>query len=185
MAAPIPNGANFITMPTNLNITSLRLSQNDSITAFPGPCTCESATAKIMAKKTTWSTSFFAAASAKLCGTVCSRTPENVVFTFASSTPVSAVALARVTPAPGFTRFTATRPTTSAKVVTTSKYKIERKASLPTRFMSSPCPAMPTTSVENRSGTISDLIIRRNTDDSTCRSVAWKPFPSGPWSGKR
>ena len=44
---------------------------------------------------------------------------------------------------------------------------IERSASLPTRFMSSPCPAMPTTSVEKISGTISDLIMRRKIVDST------------------
>src|SRR3954469_18736671 len=34
---------------------------------------------------------------------------------------------------------------------------------------------MPTTSVANSSGTISDLIIRRNTDDKTFRSVAAQP----------
>src|SRR4051812_31396701 len=41
--------------------------------------------------------------------------------------------------------------------------------------MSSPCPAIPTTSVENSSGAIIDLIIRRNTFDSTLRSVAAQP----------
>ena len=35
---------------------------------------------------------------------------------------------------------------------------------------------MPTTSVANSSGTINDLIIRRNTDDSTFRSVAAQPL---------
>src|SRR6266513_1836173 len=49
---------------------------------------------------------------------------------------------------------------------------LERNATLPTRFMSSPWPAMPTTSVPNNSGTISDLIIRRKTFDKTLRSVA-------------
>ena len=38
---------------------------------------------------------------------------------------------------------------------------IDRNARRPTFFMSSPCPAMPTTSVENSSGTINDLIMRR------------------------
>jgi len=38
-APPMPIGANFITIPTNLNITSARLSQNDSMTVFAGPCT--------------------------------------------------------------------------------------------------------------------------------------------------
>ena len=75
MAAPMPNGANFITIPTNLNITSLRLSHAVSMNVFAGPCTWDSATAKMIAKKTIWSTSFFDAASKKLCGTVCSITP--------------------------------------------------------------------------------------------------------------
>ena len=38
---------------------------------------------------------------------------------------------------------------------------IERSASLPTFFMSSPGPAIPTTRVLNSSGTINDLIMRR------------------------
>ncbi len=38
---------------------------------------------------------------------------------------------------------------------------MERSASLPTFFMSSPCPAMPTTRVLKSSGTINDLIMRR------------------------
>jgi hypothetical protein len=38
---------------------------------------------------------------------------------------------------------------------------IDRSASRPTFFMSSPWPAMPITSVLKSSGTISDLIIRR------------------------
>src|SRR5665647_3211917 len=50
---------------------------------------------------------------------------------------------------------------------------IERSASFPTRFMSSPCPAMPTTSVEKISGTISSLIIRRKIVDSTLSDAAW------------
>ena len=39
-------------------------------------------------------------------------------------------------------------------------------ASRPTRFMSSPWPAMPTTSVAKMSGAISDLIIRRKMVES-------------------
>ena len=88
---------------------------------FAGPCTWDSATAKMMAKKTIWSTSFAAAASKKLCGTVCSTTPVNVVCFCANSAPASAVAAARFTPTPGFTMFTARSPTTSASVVTISK----------------------------------------------------------------
>src|SRR3954471_13036008 len=40
---------------------------------------------------------------------------------------------------------------------------IDLSARRPTRFMSSPCPAMPTTSVAKISGAMIDLIIRRNT----------------------
>ena len=50
--------------------------------------------------------------------------------------------------------------------------------------MSSPCPAIPTTNVLNRRGTISDLIMRKNTDDvafsiiATCgKSAAGKAYP--------
>ena len=46
------------------------------------------------------------------------------------------------------------------------------KASRPTRFMSSPCPAMPTTSVPKMSGTMIDLIIRRNTVEIGLRETA-------------
>src|SRR5581483_6887509 len=52
---------------------------------------------------------------------------------------------------------------------------IDRRARRPTRFMSSPWPAIPTTSVANSSGTINDLIIRKNTDDRTFKSVAAQP----------
>ena len=45
----------------------------------------------------------------------------------------------------------------------------------PTRLRSSPWPAIPTTSVANSSGTISDVIIRRNSVERNWRSVAWKP----------
>jgi hypothetical protein len=50
--------------------------------------------------------SFFAAASTKLCGTMCSSIPENEVFVCASSVPVSTVAAARFIPTPGLTMFT-------------------------------------------------------------------------------
>ena len=86
-----------------------------------GPCTFDSATAKMIAKNTTWSTSFFAAASKKLCGTVCSMTPVSDGFVVASSEPSVDETAPRSTPRPGFTRLTATKPTTSASVVTTSK----------------------------------------------------------------
>src|SRR5665213_1010913 len=51
---------------------------------------------------------------------------------------------------------------------------IDRNASLPTRFMSSPCPAMPTTSVEKISGTMSSLIIRRKIVDRILSDAASK-----------
>ena len=75
----------------------------------------------MIAKKTICSTSFFAAASKKLCGTVCSITPVSDVCVVANSAPSFADAVPRSTPAPGFTRFTAMRPTASAIVVTISK----------------------------------------------------------------
>jgi len=86
-----------------------------------GPCTRETATAKMIEKKTIWSTSFFAAASKKLFGTVCANTPERLVCVVASCAPSSADAAPRSTPCPGFTRFTAISPTASAAVVTSSK----------------------------------------------------------------
>ena len=61
-----------------------------------GPCTLDSATAKMIAKNTICSTSFFAAASKKLCGTVCSITPVSVVCVVANSEPSFADAVAEV-----------------------------------------------------------------------------------------
>src|SRR6266480_4796274 len=49
---------------------------------------------------------------------------------------------------------------------------IDLRASRPTRFMSSPCPAIPTTSVPNMIGTMIDLIILRKTVDSGLRLSA-------------
>ena len=110
-----------ITMFTNLNITSDRLSHALSMNVLLGPCTFESATAKMIAKKTICSTSFFAAASKKLVGTVCSMTPVSVVCVAANSAPSFVDAAPRSTPTPGFTMLTASRPTASASVVTISK----------------------------------------------------------------
>ena len=72
-------------------------------------------------KKTICSTSFFDAASKKLCGTVCSSTPLRVVLVAANCEPSFADAAPRSTPCPGFTRLTARSPTTNANVVTASK----------------------------------------------------------------
>ena len=117
----MPNGANAMTSPTNLNITSDNDWHSFSMKSFDGPVTRDSATANRIAKNTTWSTSFFAAASKKLCGTMCSITPVKLTSVFANSAPLSVLATARFTPAPGFTTFTTSRPIASASVVTTSK----------------------------------------------------------------
>ena len=121
IAAPMPKGANDITSPTNLNITSDSDSLALNMKRLLSPCTRDSATPKRMAKKTTCSTSFFAAASKKLCGTVCSMTPENVILVLANCCAASVDAPPSVMPRPGFTMLTASSPTTRARVVTTSK----------------------------------------------------------------
>ena len=64
--------------PTSRNITSLRLSQTDSMTALAGPGTCDSAIANTMANTMICSDSFPAAASKTLRGTLCSSTAANV-----------------------------------------------------------------------------------------------------------
>ena len=82
-AAKMPIGANFITMLVNLNITSDRPSLKPSIVSLARPgLTWVRAAAKSTEKNTTWSTSFFDAASKKLCGTVCSSTPDSVTGAF-------------------------------------------------------------------------------------------------------
>ena len=77
-AAATPNGANFITTPVNLNITSANASQNPSIVSFARPRTCDNPIANSTDQKTICSISFVAAASKKLWGTMCSRTLLNV-----------------------------------------------------------------------------------------------------------
>src|SRR5690349_24163044 len=67
-------------------------------------------------------------------------------------------------------------PFFSTATATTDIYTLSLHDALPiSRFMSSPCPAMPTTRVPKSSGTIKDLIIRRKTLESTLRSVAAHP----------
>ena len=75
----------------------------------------------MIVQNTICSTSFFAAAWKKLCGTVCSSIPDTVVLVAASVVPCSAEPLLTSMPLPGLTRFTAASPTTSASVVTISK----------------------------------------------------------------
>ncbi|MCY1219867.1 hypothetical protein D3C87_1115280 [compost metagenome] len=64
---------------------------------------------------------------------------------------VSSVDASMFMPAPGLSRFTSTRPTTSAMLLTISKYKSASPPVLPTFFMSS-MPAMPTTTVQKMIG---------------------------------
>ena len=109
-----------MTMSVNLNITSFSDSKNFSSGSRFAAGTWVSAMAKSTVKKTTCSTSFFAAASKKLVGTVCSSTPDRVVGVLANCCPASAEP-ASTTPTPGLATLTATRPTRSATVVTTSK----------------------------------------------------------------
>src|SRR6185503_17946515 len=52
IAAPMPIGAYAITMSTNLNITCDRLSQALSMNVLAGPCTRDTATAKMIEKNT-------------------------------------------------------------------------------------------------------------------------------------
>ena len=120
IAAPIPIGANFITMAVNLNIVSASPSQNPSIASLGRPRTCERATAKITEKNTTCSTWFWTAASKKLCGTMCSSTLANVGCP-PPATGAPAAGGGSFTPTPGLTMFTASRPMNRASVVTTSK----------------------------------------------------------------
>src|SRR5688572_24470555 len=49
---------------------------------------------------------------------------------------------------------------------------IDLSANLPTRFMSSPCPAMPMTSVPKISGAMMDLIMRRKICESGRKDCA-------------
>ena len=64
------------------------------------------------------------------------------------------------TPAPGWTRFAAPSPITSASVVTISKYRIAFPPIRPMVLML-PVPAIPTTKVAKMSGAMIDLIRRR------------------------
>ena len=64
-------------------------------------------------------------------------------------------------PSPGRSQLTTTSPMTSANVVTISKYSSALPPIRPTAFRSPVC-AMPTTIVENSSGTISPLMSEMN-----------------------
>ena len=89
----MPNGANAMTMPTNLNITSESDSQNFSMTSFAGPCTRASPMAKRMEKNTICLTSLCAAASKNDAGTMCSITPANVTLVCENSAPLAVVCI--------------------------------------------------------------------------------------------
>jgi hypothetical protein len=135
--------------------------------------------AKIMAKTTICSASFLTIASTTLSGTTCSSSAANEGGDAAGSAAAFPPTVATTTPCPGRTTLPVTSPTTSAMVVTTSKYTIDRTASVPTPRRCEPWPAMPTTSVANTSGAMSDLTIRRKSVDTTARSLARKPVAPG------
>ena len=109
-----------MTIPTNLNITSISASQTPSITSFGRPRTWVSAMANRVAQKTTCSTSLPAAASKKLWGTTCSRKPAKVVGAALGMTALGS-RVGRITPMPGRVRLTAMSPTASATVVISQK----------------------------------------------------------------
>ena len=120
MAAPTPIGAYFMTMPTKRNITWVSPSQNSSIVSRGLPRTWASAMPNSVAQKTTWSTSFSAAAWKKLVGTMCSRNPPNVV---GAALGIGALGSGggRITPTPGWVMCTAVSPITSATAVMSQK----------------------------------------------------------------
>ena len=72
IAPNTPNGANNITYPVYLNITSARDSQNSTTGRAFRPTVAQAAP-KMKAKTTIWSTSPFAIESIMLVGKVCSR----------------------------------------------------------------------------------------------------------------
>ena len=167
IAAPTPYGANFITKPVSLNIVSESASQSRT-TGRPRSPIDATAIAKSSAKTTICSTSFSASAFTMLVGTIETRWSCVVRCTaFAVISFVSfVISVARLTPSPGRTRFTAKRPITSASSVAAVNQTIARSPSRPTDFKS-PAPAMPTTSVLKSSGAISSLISARKMRETT------------------
>ena len=131
-------------------------------TGAPRSPTAASATPKNDANTTTCRMSPLAMASTTDVGTMCSRMSHPVCCcrAIAARAAVS-VPAGRVTPAPGWNTFTSTRPMTSATVVASSNQMIALRPMRPIARRS-PVPAMPTTSVENSSGAMIILIIRRN-----------------------
>src|SRR2546427_9149637 len=120
-AAATANGANFMTIPVNLNITSATASQNASIVSLDRPRTCVRPIANSTDQKTICSISLRAAASKKLCGTRCSSTVANVTGSAAAGVAATA-APAAVYPQPGFRTVTAANTTHSPTPATTSEY---------------------------------------------------------------
>jgi len=108
-----------MTTPVNLNITSATASQNASIVSLGRPRTCVRPIANRTDQKTICSISLRAAASKKLCGTMCSSTVENVTGSAGAGAATGAARVA--TPTPGLRTLTASNPMNSASVVTISK----------------------------------------------------------------
>src|SRR5213592_761096 len=119
-AAATANGANFITSPVNLNITSPTASQNASIVSLGRPRTCVSPIANSTDQKTICNISLRAAASKKLGGTMCSSTVANVTASAGAGAAAPATGDV-VTPTPGLMTLTASNPMKRASVVTISK----------------------------------------------------------------
>jgi hypothetical protein len=122
IAAATPIGASFITKPVNTNIASA-IDSHSATTALPRSPISSTAIANIMLNTTSGSTSFSAAAFTTLVGTMLMRCCCGVSLAALAAMSLAAwlVSAGSNTPTPGFTRLTATSPTSSASVVTTMK----------------------------------------------------------------
>src|SRR4026208_562766 len=101
IAAPIPNGATYITTPHKLNNISIRLSQNPSMICFGFVGTLVSATAKMIDQNTMRSTSPLAAAATTPAGTACSISPCAVILVAVGTAAVAVESVGSVIPTPG------------------------------------------------------------------------------------
>ena len=140
IAAPTPMGARYMTYPVYLNMISASDSQN-LVTGWAFTPMAEQAMPKRMANTTICKTSPRAMESMMLEGKVCSRMSPALSLA-AGMAAAAAPVLLIVSPAPGWARFTAARPTNKAMVVITSKYTIAFSPMRPICLMS-PAPAIP------------------------------------------
>ena len=170
MAANTPMGAKRITSPVKRNITCATPSKN-SVTARPRSPRVASDTPKNVAKMTTWRMSPRAIASKTEVGNMWSTMSQPDCWRWAMAARSAAVSVTTCTPAPGWNRLTSVRPRISEITAPIWKYTIALRPMRPIAF-TSPVPAMPTTSVENRRGAMIILIIRRNMSASGLMLVA-------------